>query len=259
MRHWVLLVLLMLLPAHAAAEIRWFSLATEDVQEATAFYSALFGWTMERSQTGGFICFLNGVPVAGISEIEQIDPDVDESQWVPAMLVADVAEAQAKAVETGAELVNPIEHVRGWGEFALLMDPHEAPFIIARLDRNVGGLTMPGTWVWADLWAKDVDASVGFYRSVLDYETRLINDVLVFTSAGTPEASIMEIRQDHLEQGWAPYIGVSALVEAMEAATSLGGKVLVPPDGQFRDGKAALLMDPAGAAFFVYELGEEYR
>lgn len=259
MSRYFLVLLFTVLGHTASAEVRWFSLATEDAQKATTFYASLFGWTIEPSSTGGYVCFLHGVPVAGISEIEQTDPDMDESQWVPAILVADVEQAQAAAVRDGAEVAVEMERKPGWGTFALLMDPEDAPFIIARVERNIGGLTTAGSWVWADLWAKDVESAVGFYGRVLDYQTRMIDDVLVFTSAGSPEASIVEIQQEGIDQGWAPYIGVNSLADTMHVAVELGGTVLMEPDEQFINGDAALIMDPTGAAFFVYELGEDYR
>ena len=44
----------------------------------------------------------------------------------------------------------------------------------------------------------------------------------------------------------------------LEDARRLGGEVLLEPTEDFREAKAALIADPTGAAFFVYELDEAY-
>lgn len=252
----ILLVFIASIACFANAEVRWFSLATEDAGRATVFYSGLFGWTIERSPSGDYVALLDGVPIAGISQIDEDIEDVEEAQWVPAFLVDDVAHAESVAVRNGATVVTSTLRTPGWGTFALLTDPEAAPFIVANIEQNIGGLTVPGSWVWADLWAKDVPAAVRFYGAVLGYDTKEIDGVRVFTSEGTPEASIVPIEDDTIEQGWAPYIGVVSLAETMEKAQALGGEILLEPSKDFADGDAALIMDPTGAAFFVYELRE---
>ena len=155
----------------ANAEIRWFNLATEDVDRAARFYSALFGWRTQVTPSGGRTCFLDGVPIGGISGISEQNAETNESQWIPGILVDDVAASRDAAVELGASVEIDVTSQPEWGTFALLSDPQEAPFIIATLERNIGGLTQPGTWVWADLWASDSAAAAAFYGKVLGFGT----------------------------------------------------------------------------------------
>ena len=258
MRLSLTLICAALLCVQAQAEIRWFNLATEDVARAANFYSALFGWRTVVTPSGGRICLVGDVPIGGISSISENDPDADESQWIPGILVDEVTASRAAAVQLGAKVEIDVTTEPEWGTFALITDPEGAPFIVATLERNIGGLTTAGTWVWADLWAKDTAKAAAFYGQVLGFETDGPAEALYFTARDTAEASLIQITDDEIEQSWAPYIGVASLEETLQQAEALGGEVLLKPDTEFREGKAALVADPTGAAFFVFELEAQY-
>ena len=59
-----------------------------------------------------------------------------------------------------------------------------------------------------------------------------------------------------IETSWAPYVGVADLQKTLARAVELGGRVLLEPDPEIGGGRVALLADPSGGAFFVYELEE---
>ena len=90
------------LRSHAAGEIHWFSLLSDNGYAAMDFYSGLFGWETETSPTGAFMALRNGVPFAAYNSIEDRLPDVAESMWLAAIVVADVDPSVATARSLGA-------------------------------------------------------------------------------------------------------------------------------------------------------------
>jgi len=58
------------------------------------------------------------------------------------------------------------------------------------------------------------------------------------------------------EAHWIAYIGVSDVDAAAQKARELGGKILLPPLDIPRFGQAAVLRDPQGAAFGIFDYSE---
>jgi uncharacterized protein len=111
----VALCSLALLPAraHAAGEIYWFSLLTEDVGAASKFYSDLFGWDIVQSPTGGLMALRDGQPFAGINRIEDRIPGTSESLWLAAIAVTDPAKSVATAKKLGATIRQEVTDLPG--------------------------------------------------------------------------------------------------------------------------------------------------
>ena len=106
-----------LLPARseAAGEIYWFSLLTEDAAAASDFYAGLFGWAIRPSPTGALMAVREGVPFAGISQIEDRIPNTSEAMWLAAITVADLPKSVAAAKALGGTVREDIKHLDGWG------------------------------------------------------------------------------------------------------------------------------------------------
>jgi len=93
----------------------------------------------------------------------------------------------------------------------------------------------PGQAVWVDLLTEDAATAIDFYRQLLDWE----------------------IENKQVDPIWAPYLGVADLAATVTQAKELGGRVLLAPDPKLGEGRVALLADPTGGAFFIYELEEK--
>ncbi len=259
----VLVSLAAALPARAdgVGEVRWFDLVTEDVAAANAFYSGLFGWTIQRSKTGAYTALRDGTPIAGISEIDDNLPEVAESTWIAVVVVDDLRGAVGDASRLGAEVRENVTRVAGYGSYAVIEDPQGAPLMLATTERPLGGTDGPGAWVWAELWTRDVDAAAKFYGEVIGYERSEIErprgPYSVFTAGGEPRAGLVEITHEKIEPAWAPYLGITDLEATLKRARELGGRVLLEPAEELAQGRVALLADPTGGGFFVYELEQE--
>ncbi len=255
-------ILGMALPALAegTGEVRWFDLLTEDAAAANAFYSGLFGWQIERSPSGAWTATRDGRPIAGISQIDDTMPEV-ESTWLAVIVVEDLRASVRAARRLGATVGKGVTRVKGYGSYAVIEDPQTAPVMLAVTERPLGGTEGPGAWVWAELWTDDLEASSAFYGEVVGYRRSEVErpggDYPVFLWGEEPRAGLVAIGDQGIEPGWAPYLGVADLAAAVERTTELGGEVLLAPDAGLAGGRVALLEDPTGGAFFVYQLEED--
>jgi len=255
-----------LLPSRADAvgEIFWFTLLSEDVDAAATFYSKLFGWDIVPSPTGGLMALRSGQPFAGLNSIEDRLPEASESLWLAAIAVGDTTRSVAAARRLNATIHQDVTEVAGWGSYAVIQDPQGAPLLIVKPARTLGGRQGYGGWRWAELWTHDTGAAAAFYREVIGYEIENVqtgNDVYTaFSSGGQRNAGLIELQRTDIASRWAPYVGVTDLRGMLVRVWQEGGQVLrEPAEIDFEAAGAnrvALIVDPSGAALFLYQLDE---
>jgi len=252
------------LPMQAAApgQVIWVDLLTEDAATAIDFYQQLLGWKIEPYSSGNFVVSNDGMPIAGISEIKDADAEGEEAIWLVGIAVPDLAESVATARKLGAKIHRDVGRVEGFASFAVLQDPQGAAVMLLSPERpfEVVARTV-GSWVWTELWTNDTGAASEFYGKVIGYERaeveRSRGSYPLFKTEGEPRAGLVEIENKQVEPIWAPYLGVSDLAAIVAQAKELGGRVLLAPSPELGEGRVALLADPTGGAFFVYELEEK--
>lgn len=119
----------------------------------------------------------------------------------------------------------------------------------------------PGTMAWLDLSVPDAAAVRDFYTGVIGWtaEPAPMDGYEDWTMAGADgeaAAGICYARGENagLPPVWIPYFAVTDLDAAVSAATGAGGVVVAGPQ---RDGESgyAVLRDPAGATFAVFQAG----
>jgi predicted enzyme related to lactoylglutathione lyase len=237
----------------------WHDLVTSDLDAAKRFYGGLLGWTFQEFQVreGRYaLASLDGKPVAGI--LQPAKRDVNVSQWITYFSVEDVDAAVAAGKQVGASVAVPPRDIANQGRAALLVDPQGAPVAVARL---AGGDPAPAPpalngWLWVDLWTREPGASLSFYRGLLGLEPDAVE------LAGTPYvvlgrgkqayAGLIRIPQPEIRPNWLPIVRVADAAAAAERAAQLGGRVLLAPRPEIRDGKAAIVADPTGGAVAVH-------
>jgi predicted enzyme related to lactoylglutathione lyase len=79
----------------------------------------------------------------------------------------------------------------------------------------------------------------------------------VFETNGEMRAGLVTIPNDDIEPAWAPYLLVDDLDTVLRRTPKLGGTVVAEPDRFSSRGEVALIADPTGAAFFVYQRAEK--
>src|SRR5262245_39090924 len=117
---------------------------------------------------------------------------------------------------------------------------------------------MHGQFVWYELTTPDVDGAKRFYPPITGWGTQQYDrDYTMWTSGGTPVGGIFKLGPEQRQQGvppnWMPYIEANNVDDTARLASSLGGKVIVPPSDIPNTGRFAVLQDPQGATFGVYK------
>jgi hypothetical protein len=120
----------------------------------------------------------------------------------------------------------------------------------------------PGTFCWPELATTDQKAGVAFYRDLFGWD---VNDTpmgptetySMFKLRGREVAAAYTMRADERQLGvpphWNTYIAVKSADEAAARAQRLGGKLIAPPFDVMEAGRMAVLQDPTGAIFQVWQ------
>jgi predicted enzyme related to lactoylglutathione lyase len=120
----------------------------------------------------------------------------------------------------------------------------------------------PGTFSWADLATTDPAAAKRFYSEVFSWKTEdlPIPQGGTYTMArvnGKDVAAIAGMMPEQKAKGmppyWNPYVTVANVDDTVKKATSLGAKTIMPPFDVTDAGRMAVIADPSGAAFSVWQ------
>jgi predicted enzyme related to lactoylglutathione lyase len=119
-----------------------------------------------------------------------------------------------------------------------------------------------GTFSWVDLATSDVAAAKSFYTSILgwEYEDRGAGGGVVYTMCrldGDVVAGMYEMQEDTRTRGvgphWMSYVTVEDADGTAARAAELGGPVVDDAFDVLDVGRMAVLRDPQGAVFAVWE------
>ncbi len=121
-----------------------------------------------------------------------------------------------------------------------------------------------GTPSWVDLMSPDVDASKAFYQAVFGWDAEDQFDPdgnRVYTMFSLDGKSVAGLGGQPPGMGempaiWNTYISVDDAETCAEKVTAAGGTVMMPPMQVMESGHMAVLADPTGAAFSVWQAGE---
>jgi predicted enzyme related to lactoylglutathione lyase len=246
----------------------WVDLSTPDIDKSVAFYSGLFGWDVPEqessAQTGGYRrAMLGGKAVAGMMPLMQ---EGQPPVWSSYVSVAD-ADATAAAVKDagGQVLAEPMD-VMELGRMAVFMDPEGAAFGIWQPGSFIGAEVVndPNTFSWNELNTRQPDEAKQFYGSVFGWGTADVPmgdgpGYVTWQSAGSDDdnnsiGGLLDMRgqaPDEIPPHWLVYFTVEDRDATLEKATSNGGSEMLKVDMAM--GKFAIIADPHGSAFGVFE------
>jgi predicted enzyme related to lactoylglutathione lyase len=247
-------------------KVVWNDLSTQDLEAARRFYSGLFGWTFEQTTGPGgqpYLLARSGrILVAGLVAVSSPSKDVVLSRWVPYMSVSDVDASVARATAAGATVIVSARDVN-LGRVAVIEDKEKAVLGLAR--SRIGDpddattAPAPGRVVWTELLTNDPDAASQFYQKVIGVSAHTIErhggPYTLLSERGTDRAGILRNPADDAAPVWLTYFGVPDPVAAAARVEALGGKVVLPPSPQLRDGTMAVVTDPTGALFALQKVG----
>jgi predicted enzyme related to lactoylglutathione lyase len=248
-------------------KVVWTDLITEDPGAARRFYGGLFGWSFQDATGPGRQAYVlaksGAVYVAGLVPVARPADGSRLSRWLPYVSVEDVDAALGRATAAGAQVAVPARDV-GLGRVAAIIDPEGAVIGLAR--SRIGdpddSTTAPGVGrrSWNELLAGDPAAAAAFYRTVFGYEVRTIErrggQYTLLTQRGVERAGILKNPTADWKPVWLTAFGVDDPATAAARAEELGGKVLLTPSPEVREGSIAVVQDPSGAVLVLQKLAE---
>jgi len=120
----------------------------------------------------------------------------------------------------------------------------------------------PGTFCWIELGTNSGDAAKSFYTQLFgwNYVDHPMGPDGVYTILqlnGKDVAALYELMPDMKAQGipphWMSYVAVENADETAEKAKAAGGTVLKEPFDVFTLGRMAVIQDPTGAVFSLWQ------
>jgi uncharacterized protein len=119
----------------------------------------------------------------------------------------------------------------------------------------------PGTFSWVDLATSDAESAKSFYEALFGWTHEDMptgnGTYSMFRKNGQYVAAAAELREQERSQGIPPHWNSYVTVEDVEAAAAkvgeLGGNVLVEPFDVLEVGRMAVVSDPTGAVFQLWQ------
>jgi uncharacterized protein len=117
----------------------------------------------------------------------------------------------------------------------------------------------PGTFSWVELLTPDIDAGKRFYAELFgwEWEENPVGDGSTYSISKIDGKSVTGGYSPPPEQetppNWLSYVTVESADEAAEKAKELGGQVYAGPFDVLEAGRMAVLADPTGAVFSVWQ------
>ena len=239
----------------------WHDLMTTDAAKSQAFYTALFGWQIKEAPMPGLtyrMIVAGPGPIGGIVEEKTIPP----SHWMPYAAVDNVDAAAAQVRSLGGSVCVPPSDIPETGRFAVVGDPQGAYLsLYTGLPTSLGfdpDLPVPGRVCWNELLTSDAAAAQRFYSGLFGWrdEPKDIGPMGTYhvQLLGDKQAGgIMKNPHHGSPSAWLAYFFVEDLKAATAKAKQAGATALLEDQPIPQVGSFALLADPVGAVFALFE------
>lgn len=242
----------------------WVDAQVDDPAQAGAFYSALFGWTIEGGgeETGGYLMGTkDGNAVAGIGP--KPDPGM-LPVWTTYFAADDVDAMAGKADMAGGQLmVSPFD-VLDAGRMAIAADTAGGVFGLwqARAHNGAAVYNEHGAYCWNELHTRHLDTAKRFYADLFGYTYTDVGDgttmrYATFTPPGASD-SVGGMNDDTLMPGdpmptyWLTWFQFDDINSGATRVNELGGTILMPPTDS-PVGRMAVVAAPQGEAFGIID------
>lgn len=251
---------------HKPGSFCWFELATSDQSAAKNFYTSLFGWEVNDSPMGPddfYSMFqLQNQPVAAgyTMRREQREQGV-APHWMVYIAVENADEVAKRAPELGGKAFSPAFDVMDYGRMTVLADPTHAVFSVWQAHTHKGACLagVDGTVCWADLSTPDPEKAKQFYSGLFGWKIAADgNDPSGYQAIQNGAEFIgglpgKQNRDPQVPAHWLIYFFTSDVDAATKKASDLGGHALVGPQDIPGVGRMAVIKDPQGAVFALFQ------
>jgi hypothetical protein len=256
---------------HAAGSPVWFELMTSDPSGAQAFYSALFGWTLQRHDMGEYghytIFQLDGRDVAAASPLTPEQRERGAPPHWGVYFQVDDADASAAAVaDRGGTVLAPPFEVMDHLRMAVCADPEQAVFMLDQPRRHpgVGAIREPNAVCWVELATRDLARAEAFYAGLFgwdmaDHHASPPGGYRIFGNGDdTHLGGLLRMTEEwgDMPSHWSIYLQVEDVDATIARAVALGGALCFPAFDAPGVGRIARIDDPAGAGFYVIRFVE---
>lgn len=209
-----------------------------------------------------------GIPVIGLGAVTEEYAHLP-LQWMPHILVADVAASVQRAVDLGGRVLMHAKQDDGSSQWAALLDPNGAAFgTIPKASAEAaqpsqGAATTDaaepvGRIAWVDLTVSDASATRDFYRRVVEWSVENVEmedegeryaDYAMLSEDGNAAAGVCHARGGNvgLPPVWMIYLPVGDLAESLRRVREDGGVVIKAVEGKDGEYVYAAIRDPVGA------------
>lgn len=118
-----------------------------------------------------------------------------------------------------------------------------------------------GTPIWVDLQSTDPPAAATYYRELFGWDVGPAlpetGDFALATARGVAVAALGPLPSADVPTAWTAYFAVDDLQGAADAALAAGGSVLLAPGEAVPGVWLAIVADPAGAVFGLWQRREQ--
>lgn len=256
---------------HDPGTFCYVELATPDPDAAAGFYRDLFGWErsdMDMGDNGIYTQFVLDGKVTGA--MHKLTPEMNEQGWPPSwgsyVAVGNVDVASARAAELGGQVLFGPFDVGQAGRMSVLRDRQGATFSIWQAKEHPGLQLrdQDDTFCWCELMTPATDEAEAFYGGLFGWEaetssTEGMRDYTSFRlGGGRPAAGMMAITPEMgpIPTHWLVYFQAGDCAAREARAIELGAKAIVPTTDIPHIGKFAVLHDPQGAVFGLFQAGQ---
>jgi uncharacterized protein len=125
----------------------------------------------------------------------------------------------------------------------------------------------PGTFCWVELGTSDGEGAKKFYTELFgwDFTDNPIGPGMVYTMLkqdGKDVGALYQLMPEMKAQGipphWLSYVSVKSADEAAAKAKEAGGTLMKEPFDVFTVGRMAVIQDPTGAVFALWQAGTHH-
>ncbi len=240
----------------------WFDLFSTDMTACENFYEALFGWDFRRTNGNNprvKTIFRQSKPIANMIGR---DSEPGNSQWLSYISTENVATTLELVVDNGGEIYREDHVLPDRGTVGALIDPQGAA--VALLNSPIGdpvdSRPQPNAWLGSELWTTNAAAAGKFYQAIVGYEVEAMTVHIeskyhALRKNGKRRGGIVTIPWKGMKPEWVPFIAVESVPAIVSKVEGLQGKVLIEPDMDVVEGRLAIIADPSGAVFGIYQIG----
>ena len=248
--------------SYEAGTFCWTDLGTSNTAAAKKFYGEVFGWKAVDVPAGPGVYTMLQKGDKDVCALYALTEQGVPPHWLSYIAVKSADEATKKAESLGAKIRKAPFDVMDAGRMSVVEDPTGATFALWEGKKHAGSrlIREAGTMCWNELMTKDVDKAGGFYSKLFGWGSKTMDvgggeKYTMFQKGSEDAAGMMAIGKDWgpVPPNWLVYFAVDSCDASVKKATAAGAKVTVQPTDIPNTGRFAVLVDPQGATFGIFQ------